>query len=1149
MKAKARVALPIGRIGVALSLLGLALLIPTVAQAAQTHVLTESKGPDWGYSHPVSTAVDNGTGPHAGWTYNVDPGSKFVVGNEPDGTPALGFEPPGGYVSTVLSVAVDPNTGDVWVGEEGEPGEFGGTGTLIYKFDELGNYLTEIEATGDVEWQEMIPAALTVDPANGNLYVVGGNSSYVFDSSAAFVGRFRPGGSPGNNGEVAALSSVAAGAAGHIYISDAYNGRNTVTERGIDEFDGTGKFIRQIGDNPTAHGVAYDASRNQIIVNGGTYIAIYDAASGDEVDRFGSGNLTEGTGIAIDEATGVIQALDGSGWWYTFSPADLPNIATGGVTDITDSSATLNGTVDPAGAGDATCQFEYGETAEYLGASSPVACSPAGPYSTSTAVSTGLSGLAPATLYHYRIDASNSAGTLRGPDQTFVSGAGAPVVVGETVGDRGSDNARVDAQIQVMGSSANVRVEYGTSTSYGSTIPAAGRIVSATGPTDRAPKLVLQQLGGLIPDTTYHYRFAATNSADTTVGPDQTFHTFPVPENSLPDGRGYELVSPLNKNGHSPRGGRATAQASAVISAYGLASDDGQAVFYSTDLSIGNTATGMQEFSVSRRVNGSWTPDSPYLRPDIVNAFHKPAAYLPSADLSEVAFSGTGFTNDGDTPGLFISNRTGTVRVAASDGELTMVPAGAAPNLNPTYFGYKDGLLAQDPGAPGFFEFKDGELRSAGVLPDGSLDPGGAAPAATPLNTIANHNVSRSPGEFFNQVSADGKRAFFISPAPSAAGVRPVELYVHREGQSSLLASRSALSGQASTTGVLPMPSVRPLSCCTTESAYASASRDGSHVVFESKDQLTDDAPAGSEVKSYLFDVDTEALAYLPGVAGTVLGISDDGSRVFFAAEGELAVWEAGAGVTDIAPGVLSLSVAAVTPDGSALVFMPETALNGFNNGGLGEVYRYDTGADRLDCVSCPPVGDTPVSSSALNPASNLEVEGITGPDGEPRAPHFYADNGHRIFFETGQPLVAADTNSTGDVYEWEDGKVNLISAGRGSRPSFIVDSSTSGDDVFFGTADGLDPRDQDDGFDIYDAKVGAGPAGVTEPGGCRGSCQRESGAPPAPPAIASTGFAGKSAPSRRPKARAKKHHKKRHHKKGHHKQRHAGSNSSARQG
>ena len=104
-----------------------------------------------------------------------------------------------------------------------------------------------------------------------------------------------------------------------------------------------------------------------------------------------------------------------------------------------------------------------------------------------------------------------------------------------------------------------------------------------------------------------------------------------------------------------------------------------------------------------------------------------------------------------------------------------------------------------------------------------------------------------------------------------------------------------------------------------------------------------------------------------------------------------------------------------------------------------------------------------------------------------------------------------------GDVYEWENGVVYLISTGKSLYDSYLLDSSENGNDVFFATAEGLVPGDTDGGFDVYDARIPhAGepypPAAVP----CEGSvCQGPPNvpAPLTPPASATFTGLGNPAP------------------------------------
>jgi hypothetical protein len=99
--------------------------------------------------------------------------------------------------------------------------------------------------------------------------------------------------------------------------------------------------------------------------------------------------------------------------------AGKPSAVTLGASGVTITGATLNGAINPNG--DATsCSVEYGKTTAY-GATKR--CSSVGSGNSSQAVSVSLSGLAPATTYHYRVVATNSKGTTVGVDQTFTTPA------------------------------------------------------------------------------------------------------------------------------------------------------------------------------------------------------------------------------------------------------------------------------------------------------------------------------------------------------------------------------------------------------------------------------------------------------------------------------------------------------------------------------------------------------------------------------------------------------------------------------------------------------------------------------------------------------------------------------------------------------
>lgn len=108
--------------------------------------------------------------------------------------------------------------------------------------------------------------------------------------------------------------------------------------------------------------------------------------------------------------------------------ADPPLLVeTGPAIDVTPTSATLTGTVDPGGR-DTTYLFQYGTTTDYT-ASTPPQVRPAGP---PAAVSAPVTGLTPGTLYHYRLVAfhpGHRGDRDVGADATFTTApAPAPAV-------------------------------------------------------------------------------------------------------------------------------------------------------------------------------------------------------------------------------------------------------------------------------------------------------------------------------------------------------------------------------------------------------------------------------------------------------------------------------------------------------------------------------------------------------------------------------------------------------------------------------------------------------------------------------------------------------------------------------------------------
>ena len=194
-----------------------------------------------------------------------------------------------------------------------------------------------------------------------------------------------------------------------------------------------------------------------------------------------------------------------------------PVATTGAADSITETSANLNGTVDPNSTV-TTYHFEYGTTAGY-GLTTPenTAAESADPVPAKAAIQ----GLTRDTTYHYRLVATNPAGISRGADRTFRSAPGpqAPAVRSTTSRDVTSRSARLLTTVDPNKQETTIRFEYGRTTSYG----AFSDRVNVGAGDSYVPVSV--NLDNLRPNTRYHYRAVATNETGSTRSLDRSFRT------------------------------------------------------------------------------------------------------------------------------------------------------------------------------------------------------------------------------------------------------------------------------------------------------------------------------------------------------------------------------------------------------------------------------------------------------------------------------------------------------------------------------------------------------------------------------------------------------------------------------------------------
>jgi hypothetical protein len=195
------------------------------------------------------------------------------------------------------------------------------------------------------------------------------------------------------------------------------------------------------------------------------------------------------------------------------------------------------------------------------------------------------------------------------------------------------------------------------------------------------------------------------------------------------------------------------------------------------------------------------------------------------------------------------------------------------------------------------------------------------------------------------------------------------------------------------------------------------------------------------------------------------------------------------------------------TPDGTVLLFSSRADLTGYAHEGVPEIYRYDSAANHLHCISCIPTKTSASGGARLE--SNQTEQGEPQPfSASGFVPNLRAD-GKRAIFESTEALVSRDNDGVQDVYEWEEqgqgsctragGCVYLISSGHSAKPNYLYGISAGGDDVFFTTADVLVGGDNDT-VSIYDARVNGGFPEVPKKE-CEGEgCKPEPS--PAPPLV-----------------------------------------------
>jgi hypothetical protein len=579
--------------------------------------------------------------------------------------------------------------------------------------------------------------------------------------------------------------------------------------------------------------------------------------------------------------------------------------------------------------------------------------------------------------------------------------------------------------------------------------------------------------------------------------------------------RHYEKVSPADKGQGDIVGDGETTIASVL----------GDAVVFNSRTPFGDTigsgVVGQTQY-VARRTDAGWQAHSvtPMPRPDAFQTFFTPTRLQVFSDdlRSAVVWAYDLLNVSGDVPlrnNIYVedtASRSLEPVTMAFGGQpfptefLNLADWGTSADARHVAFVSPSPFLPEAaPGVPNVYQWDDGVLSLAGILPDGRVPSTGS-------NVRLGFSLTNR--NYRTEMSADGSRLLFMATPDDPPLTNP-QLYMRIDEARTVWISETEIA--RGDPGYDPDPRDVVLQAITP---------DGKNVFFTTTTPLLPgDTNSDTDLYRYTDSDNPSSDANLTLVSDNggmdssdVIGVSDDGQRAYYhRGNSEVWVWDHGVnhlvtrnvnypadntrerlGLTAAVPGA-----GRATRDGAYLAFStfstPEQAAfaPGQDPNGHRELYLYSLADDTLRCVSCPAgvaTSDATVSPAATSGLPDLYDIGMR--------PRFLSEHG-QVFFSTAESLVATDRNGVLDTYEYDPAthSVNLLSTGKGSDPATFADASASGDDVFLVTRQRLVSSDRDDLVDLYDVRNGS--ALPAEPEAQQPPCDGDACQPPpsaAPP-------------------------------------------------
>ena len=842
----------------------------------------------------------------------------------------------------------------------------------------------------------------------------------------------------------------------------------------------------------------------------------------------------------------------------TFStlPA-VKGVDTDPATDVNTTEATLNGSLDPDGIA-TSFYFEYGKTKGY-GHTVPLPPSPVGTTTPGqTPVSTVLTDLEAGATYHFRLVGVNSFGETRGPDEVFTTFQ-PPAIDSASSRNVTETSAELTGQIDPNGYPTTAYFEYGTTLDYGSIaqVPAE-QLENLDG-----PQPVVVQITGL-QGVRYHFRLVAENEWGKTETENQTFDFYPpsgCPNHTvrqqtgsayLPDCRAYEIVSARRAGG-------------AVVSAFGPPSTyaSSPARFaYAAGLNAipgaGEPINGLEgDLYVASRSATGWTTRYVGLPGNRTLSYSGPRDDTGTVRISSIQTD--------RAMNRFVLwdrvNAAGLIGPPLGGNEVAYIYDNSGNELGrlPTNFDeVPDSLVdVEDGGWRGtaktsadfsHYFFSTQHLQFA---PDGRL----GAPGSVYDNDIQAETVTvvskTESGDDIPRDTAGPTNEYIKIPAVSTDGTHVLMSTVAAGGRTHLYMAVNNGSGYDH------YDISRGEDGLNYGATLQGMTDDGSKVLFVTQEQLTaDDTDSVADLYRWeeqgntvtristgttgsgnadncggvgcgveLLNVHTGGSSFFNWVANSDTTHARDSGQAYFLSAEEL---DGARGVTGKrnlyltrADGTVqwvatfdgsNLPVRMnVSPDGEHMALLSPARLTSFDNLGYRQMYTYDVDSRQFRCASCQPSGDPP----------SFDVEASQN--------GLFMTADGRTFFTTKDALVVRDANGIRDVYEYVDGRPQLISPGIGDnegtanlifRPG-LVGVSLDGTDVYFSTYLELVPEDENGPFlKFYDARTNGGFLFKKPPAPCIAAdeCHGLETTPPAQPVIGTGAALGKSGNARPPR-------------------------------